>query len=61
MARSILAHLVSRNVRAGVPVALGLERNRYGTSAWGGDGVLTPYVPDTPSQDTLTLGATSWF
>ncbi len=26
-----------------------------------GDGVTTPYVPNTTSQDTLTLGATAWF
>ena len=27
----------------------------------GGDGVERPFVPDRASQDTLTLGATTWF
>ena len=26
-----------------------------------GDGVTIPYVPNRPSQDTLTLGMTTWF
>jgi hypothetical protein len=26
-----------------------------------GDGVTSPYVPNRPSQDTLTLGMTTWF
>jgi hypothetical protein len=26
-----------------------------------GDGKVVPYVPNRPSQDTLTLGATAWF
>ncbi|MBK6516983.1 MAG: porin [Polyangiaceae bacterium] len=37
------------------------EGDMFFRGAVRGDGVTTPFVPNTSTQDTLTLGATAWF